>query len=79
MKVFAGTRLIAAATAKDLKATLPLLEKKVAYYTKAVHELESQKTNPTARDVYHNHVGKRDALEAVLQALNGKVRELDQL
>lgn len=77
MKIFAARRLMAGA--KELKAALPLIEKKLTYFTKAVHELESQKNNPSARDVYHNHVGKRDALEAVKQALDGKLRELDML
>jgi len=77
MKIHAAQRLHAGA--KELKAATVLIEKKLTYFTKAVHELESVKNNPSARDVYPNHVGKRDALEAVKNALTGNLRDLDQL
>jgi len=78
MRIYAAQRLQLAG-AKETKAAQVLIEKKLAHYDKVVHELESQKTNPTVRDAYYRAVGARDALDAVLHALSGKMKDLNML
>ena len=77
MKICAAARLRAGA--KELKAAHALIEKKLAYYTKAVREMESEKNNSSARDIYHKLTGIRDALDAVDQALKGNTKDLNML
>jgi len=56
------------ATIKDIK---PLIQKALVAQQKTLGSLESAKHNPTVASSYNATLGRIDALEAVLDAING--------
>ena len=78
MELNAGARLRLKA-APNSKELLPKLAAKILEKRETVNSLESQKGNPTVAPSYHQAKGALEALEAVREALKGKMLNLNIL